>query len=443
MEKYRKCNICEHIYCYTDKDEKDSDREALTSGLAALGSVASAIGGTRYDMYEMGKISDSSASKVVNYKKCPKCGSIDTVLVTKRFAKYCNKNSEYDDMDLIKEAKKMLEEENYDDAFCFANMACLEYEYIDALIIKFLASYNIKSINQINKIEGDFSNNAHYLKVLEFDDCEEKEEFVNKCNLVFKEKEKIKIAEKNKEIEKLKDIGKKVEKIGVDKYDYNELLELKDKYEEYDLKNETIYNKMNKYINTIETKRKKSTKRLKLIVVIIILIVIISLIVKNRKEYNRISNEVTESLEQGRYSYAINTYLNSKFSEDKNIKKIIVNYFINKYKNKTLKSDSIITIKETVSCDAHKYINFNDDKVSVYYKCDPSLPDLEDKFKEDFNTDNATIESATHTIYIKVAFDTDTHYYGFQISSDVIKVIEKGTYTWSNKPYKYTYEIED
>ena len=83
MEYMRKCNVCGHIWCYTDEDVKASTREALTAGIAAIGTVANAIGGTRYDAYEQNKIANNASSKIVDYVKCPHCNSRDTIKITK------------------------------------------------------------------------------------------------------------------------------------------------------------------------------------------------------------------------------------------------------------------------------------------------------------------------------------------------------------------------
>ena len=209
MERYRKCNVCDHVYCYTDKDEKDSDRESIVAGLAAIGSIASAVGGTRYDMYEMGKVSDHASGKVINYKKCPKCGSIDTLLISKKMAKYINKNPNYSSEELLEEAQKFLESNDFENAFCFSNVACVDEEYLDGVIIKFLASYNINKPSQISKIEEDVTKNKYYTEILSFEDCDEKKEFIDRCKLALKEK-------KDKEINDLKKHGKELEEKGIE-----------------------------------------------------------------------------------------------------------------------------------------------------------------------------------------------------------------------------------
>ena len=74
--EYRKiCNVCHNIWCYTDNDVKENARNATVGALASIGSIASAIGGTRYDMYEMNKVSNNATNKIKDFNKCPYCNS--------------------------------------------------------------------------------------------------------------------------------------------------------------------------------------------------------------------------------------------------------------------------------------------------------------------------------------------------------------------------------
>lgn len=68
--EYRKiCNICHNIWCYTDNDVKENTKNAAVGALASIGSIASAIGGTRYDMYEMNKVSNSATNKIKDFNR--------------------------------------------------------------------------------------------------------------------------------------------------------------------------------------------------------------------------------------------------------------------------------------------------------------------------------------------------------------------------------------
>ena len=45
MEYRKRCNVCGHIFCYTDKDVKESDKNKIISGISDLGAAAGAFGG--------------------------------------------------------------------------------------------------------------------------------------------------------------------------------------------------------------------------------------------------------------------------------------------------------------------------------------------------------------------------------------------------------------
>ena len=80
-EYIKKCNVCGHIFCYTDQDIKENATNALASGLSAVGAIANILGGNSYQAYESTKVSDRNSSKVKDFDRCPKCNSTNVVLV--------------------------------------------------------------------------------------------------------------------------------------------------------------------------------------------------------------------------------------------------------------------------------------------------------------------------------------------------------------------------
>lgn len=77
-EGFRKrCNVCGHIFCYTFEDLEENQRLAKS----AVGSSVSALTGTLAGYRASGSIDLQSAenklSRIVDYSKCPKCGSKD------------------------------------------------------------------------------------------------------------------------------------------------------------------------------------------------------------------------------------------------------------------------------------------------------------------------------------------------------------------------------
>lgn len=80
---YRKrCNVCGKIFCYTLEDLAENKRKARSAALSGLGGIAGALSGN----YAAGATSNQSAedqlSRIVDYNKCPSCGSRDLVDLT-------------------------------------------------------------------------------------------------------------------------------------------------------------------------------------------------------------------------------------------------------------------------------------------------------------------------------------------------------------------------
>lgn len=167
MEYYNRCTVCGKIFCYTDEDLKENTRQQLAAGVAAFTSMASAAVGTRYDMYEMNKVANNASGRVVDYSKCPVCGSKSVVLVTKKFAMYASKTQNaYTAVDLVEEAKKYLGNRDFQNAFCFATMALIEEESYEAYLIKFLASYEVNDLAELKSQCIDYSSNEHFINLL-------------------------------------------------------------------------------------------------------------------------------------------------------------------------------------------------------------------------------------------------------------------------------------
>ena len=74
----KKCRVCGKVFCYNWEDISENERHTKVAGLAALGSLV----GSRYDMYEQHKIMNENQNQIVDYNKCPNCGSRDLIDIT-------------------------------------------------------------------------------------------------------------------------------------------------------------------------------------------------------------------------------------------------------------------------------------------------------------------------------------------------------------------------
>ena len=77
-KEYRmRCNVCGHIFCYTNADLKQNKENAKLASLHEVSSIANGLVGTAYNFHEEQKHADEMRSKIIDYSKCPKCNSKD------------------------------------------------------------------------------------------------------------------------------------------------------------------------------------------------------------------------------------------------------------------------------------------------------------------------------------------------------------------------------
>ena len=76
VKEYRmRCNVCGHIYCYTEGDLIRSKNNAIKAAAGTMGSITAAVGGSRIDMYAQGARADAARNAIVDYGRCPHCNS--------------------------------------------------------------------------------------------------------------------------------------------------------------------------------------------------------------------------------------------------------------------------------------------------------------------------------------------------------------------------------
>lgn len=80
IEIRKKCNVCGNIFCYTPHDlakNRDEAKKAIGHGLTTImtaGSTTSAVSNIS---------GENALNRIVDYNKCPKCGSLDLRTLTK------------------------------------------------------------------------------------------------------------------------------------------------------------------------------------------------------------------------------------------------------------------------------------------------------------------------------------------------------------------------
>ena len=75
-EHRMRCNVCGHIFCYTDEDLKKNLGNAGMGALTAIGGLASALGGgTIFHTHHLQGQADRYTDKIIDYNRCPACHS--------------------------------------------------------------------------------------------------------------------------------------------------------------------------------------------------------------------------------------------------------------------------------------------------------------------------------------------------------------------------------
>lgn len=75
-EHRMRCNVCGHIFCYTDADLKKNVENAGIGTISALGSLASILGGgSIFHTHHLQGQADRYTDKIIDYTRCPACHS--------------------------------------------------------------------------------------------------------------------------------------------------------------------------------------------------------------------------------------------------------------------------------------------------------------------------------------------------------------------------------
>ena len=72
-----RCNVCGHIFCYTQEDIIKNNAQKNISALSKVGAVAAVAGGNKWDLYAQGMNARSQREKITDFSRCPKCNSTD------------------------------------------------------------------------------------------------------------------------------------------------------------------------------------------------------------------------------------------------------------------------------------------------------------------------------------------------------------------------------
>ena len=82
-ERIKKCNICGHVFCYSDADIAQNFSNELSAGFSQISQMGNALGGTSIGAAVNEANANSYKSKIIDFDVCPNCHSRDLVRITK------------------------------------------------------------------------------------------------------------------------------------------------------------------------------------------------------------------------------------------------------------------------------------------------------------------------------------------------------------------------
>ena len=81
-KEYRvRCNVCGHIYCFTNRDLKDNAQSAKVAKMSAVGELAGALSGNWVAAAVNGQNTNNELANMTDYSRCPKCNSTNITVL--------------------------------------------------------------------------------------------------------------------------------------------------------------------------------------------------------------------------------------------------------------------------------------------------------------------------------------------------------------------------
>lgn len=339
MEHIKRCKVCGHIFCYTDKDVQDQTLNAVSSIFSGMAQIGAAASGSILNMHMAGSQAERVRNQQVDLNRCPNCNSTDLEIITKEELQKIAAaealkngadikiNANASTESLLKRAEIFLEDSDWPTANAYCNAVLdVEPDNAEAYLGKMMAELQITKREKLADLQEPFDSNDNYKKIIRFGS----EELVNEiCGYV----ENIKNERQYKSLKKLLDSAKtegdyvnlaskfKVlagykdsEEISVECFQKAEVLkeERERKAEEARIAAEKarIIAERKAEANRIaeEAKMKKSKKIvaviLPILAVIIIAVVIFTTVIQPQNEYNA----AVALMEEGRYEEAITAF---------------------------------------------------------------------------------------------------------------------------------------
>ena len=191
-ELRKKCNACGKIFCFNANDVIKSEANATSSTIDNVLSITETLfGGGLLTGGIMGMSADNSASKVVDFNKCPHCGSRDLKVLTQNEynasieqdndesksqvkvdqKKIVSINSNASVDSLLKRTKLFLEDKDWESAAAYCeSILDLDAECSQAYVYKLMIDLKVSEQESLASLEKTFYDEQNYQKAIRFAD---------------------------------------------------------------------------------------------------------------------------------------------------------------------------------------------------------------------------------------------------------------------------------
>ena len=109
IEIRKKCNVCGHVFCYNPVDLDNNKKKQSQAMWSAVGSLGGAMSGHYAASAIHQNNSNQAMGGIVDYNKCPQCGSMDLKVLGKEEQISNNQAQQFSAADELKKYKELLD----------------------------------------------------------------------------------------------------------------------------------------------------------------------------------------------------------------------------------------------------------------------------------------------------------------------------------------------
>lgn len=181
MEYIKRCKVCGHVFCYTDKDLKDQMGNAVSEIFSGIAQIGAATSGSMLNMHMAGSQAERVRNQQIDLNRCPNCRSTDLETITKEELQKITAaealkngvdvkiNTNASTESLLKRAKIFLEDSDWPTANAYCNAVLdVEPDNAEAYLGKLMAELQVTERAKLADLPEPFEDNENYKKVIRF-----------------------------------------------------------------------------------------------------------------------------------------------------------------------------------------------------------------------------------------------------------------------------------